>query len=74
MVDDSEKLREWAAAERFAVMAEEMVRTAMREQAERGGAGPSEEIQRIAVERRVAADALFHEIYSATKKGRNPSP
>lgn len=39
---DPEKLREWAAAERYAVMAEEMVRTAMKQHIEGGAPLPSE--------------------------------
>lgn len=44
----SQRIREWVAAERFAVIAEEMVRSGLHHQAEGRGEGPSEEIQRIA--------------------------
>lgn len=64
---DPEKLREWAAAERFAVMAEEMVRTAMNQHTKDGAPLPSEEIQRIARERRAEADKLFHALYGREK-------
>lgn len=64
---DSDKLEEWAAAERFAVMAEETVRTAMKLHLEGLGEAPSEETQRIARERRAEADKLFHALRARTQ-------
>lgn len=60
---DPEKLREWEAAERFAVLAEEMVRAAVKHHTDGIGPLPSDEIQRIARERRQEADRLFHSLY-----------
>lgn len=67
LMNRSERLREWTAAERFAVVAEEMVRTARNRKANGQGDGPSEEIVRIAAERRAAADALLRALLDEAK-------
>lgn len=66
-----DRIREWVAAERFAVMAEDMVRSGLHHQAEGRGEGPSEEIQRIALERRTAANALLSALIAETQRNRD---
>lgn len=65
-----EKLSIWTAAERFAVIAEEMLRFAIKDHMERGGPPASDEIKRIARERRAEADALFQELFPDIEAGR----
>ena len=59
-----EKLRQWAAAERFAVIAEEMVRGAIKHHIDEGAPPPSADIMKIAKVRREEADKLFYEIFN----------
>lgn len=63
-----ERIREWVAAERFAVLAEEMVRVALRHKAEGRGDGPSDEILRIASEQRASADTLLRTLLADAQK------
>ena len=49
-MQDPDPLREWAAAERMAVMAEEMLRAALINHVERGDAVPPLEMQSKAAE------------------------
>lgn len=66
-----EKLRQWAAAERFAVIAEEMVRGVLKHHIDQGAPPPSDEILGIARERREEADKLFHQLFD---DGRSTGP
>ena len=56
---DCDPLREWSAAERMAVQAEEMLRTALKAHLERDEPVPTLEMQRNASDLRTQADGLF---------------
>lgn len=66
-----EKLRQWAAAERFAVIAEEMLRGVIKHHIDEGAPPPSAEILKIAKDRREEADKLFYQLFN-DGKGTGP--
>lgn len=62
MPDEPNPLREWATAERLAVQAEELVRSALRAHVELGAPLPTQLMQENATALREHADALFRAI------------
>lgn len=59
MSEPRDLLREWAAAERLAILAEEMVRAALNNHMTHGLGAPSSEMQENAAKLRDKADSLF---------------
>ena len=53
------------------MLAEDMVRSGLHYQTEDRGEGPWEEIQRIALERRAAADALLMALVAEAQRNRD---
>jgi len=72
MTDSSDQMREWAAAERMAIQAEEMLRAAVQRHIEHGTALPSMEMQQSAAELRRKADDMFRGICESARTGRSP--
>jgi hypothetical protein len=59
---NEDALRQWASAERVAILAEEMVRNTLAASLRGEGPPPSPEMQRSAAVCREAADSLFREV------------